>query len=705
MSSESFQRWRYNLIPDHVIGELLSKRWADNAIPFLAMMATVIGFGTAIPGFFKPNALVESTRQLGEFIIVVTGLTVVLLAGGIDLSVSSIFALAAFTSVSCLFILGLPVWVCLIAALAVGAAFGAINGYLIGYMRLRAFLTTLVTLVIGRALYDILIIAFAARVQTSNISSSIWDFIGDGRVAGVSIAIWMAVIISITAHVALTRSRPGWHMLAVGGSRRSAHNAGIRVRETVFISYVISGVCAALAGFLIACRLSGAGPGTGLNLEILALTAAVVGGNSLGGGRGSIAKAIMGAIIVLVMNNGLIRLGYGTGTNQMVLGLMLAVAVVIDIRWMKNRHKILNEVYVAPIYHKMGETQSALPDGGTPYALNNKISKTEYIGLGELEGPEDVILDRDDHLYCGTRHGEIIRFFAPGYTKWEVFAHTGGFPLGLAFDKEGTLLSCVGAMGLYAISKQGEVKQLSAETNRSYTSIVDDARLRDPNDLDVGPDGKIYFTDSTTRYDAHDWALDSIEGRPTGRLLVFDPMTGQTKTLLDNYRYANGVCLAHDGKSLFFAESWACRVHRYWLEGPKAGTAECVIKDMPGYPDNINRASDGNYWMAWLGMRTPSFDLALRYPGFRKRMTRRLPADEWLFPNINTGGVVKFDAEGNIIETLGDLTGVSHPMVTSMREHKGYLYVGGILNNRVGRYKLPGADQSWTGPDSYWGKR
>ena len=705
MSSESFQRWRYNLIPDHVIGELLSKRWADNAIPFLAMVATVIGFGTAIPGFFKPNALVESTRQLGEFIIVVTGLTVVLLAGGIDLSVSSIFALAAFTSVSCLFILGLPVWVCLIAALAVGAAFGAINGYLIGYMRLRAFLTTLVTLVIGRALYDILIIAFAAKVQTSNISSNTWDFIGDGRVAGVSIAIWMAVVISITAHVALTRSRPGWHMLAVGGSRRSAHNSGIRVRETVFVSYVISGVCAALAGFLIACRLSGAGPGTGLNLEILALTAAVVGGNSLGGGRGSIAKAIMGAIIVLVMNNGLIRLGYGTGTNQMVLGLMLAVAVVIDIRWMKNRHKILNEVYVAPIYHKMGETLSALPDGGTPYALNNKISKTEYIGLGELEGPEDVILDRDDHLYCGTRHGEIIRFFAPEYTKWEVFAHTGGFPLGLAFDKEGTLLSCVGAMGLYAISKQGEVKQLSAETSRSYTSIVDDARLRDPNDLDVGPDGKIYFTDSTTRYDAHDWALDSIEGRPTGRLLVFDPKTGQTKTLLDNYRYANGVCLAHDGKSVFFAESWACRVHRYWLEGPKAGTAECVIKDMPGYPDNINRASDGNYWMAWLGMRTPSFDLALRHPGFRKRMTRRLPADEWLFPNINTGGVVKFDAEGNIIETLGDLTGMSHPMVTSMREHKGYLYVGGILNNRVGRYKLPGANQSWTGPDSYWGER
>jgi ribose transport system permease protein len=86
-------------------------------------------------------------------------------------------------------------------------------------------------------------------------------------------------------------------------------------------------------------------------------------------------------------------------------------------------------------------------------------------------------------------------------------------------------------------------------------------------------------------------------------------------------------------------------------------------------------------------------------------MTRRLPQDEWLFPNINTGGVVKFDAAGQIIAALGDLTGLAHPMVTSMREHRGHLYIGGILNNRIGRYRLPGADPEWTGFRSYWGKR
>lgn len=702
---ERLQAWRYNLIPDHVIGEILSKRWADNAIPFLALVAVVVVFGTAIPGFFSPYSLLESTRQLGEFAIVVLGLTIVMLAGGIDLSVGSVFALSAFAAVASFFIFGQPVWVSCLAALATGALFGAVNGYLIGFMRLRAFLTTLVTLVIGRALYDILVVNYGSAIQMSDVSSDVWDFIGDGDIYGVSVPVATALVLAIVFHVAVTRSRLGWHILAVGGSRRSAHNSGIRVRQTVFLSYVISGACSGLAGFLIACRLSGAGPGTGLNLEILAITAAVVGGNSLGGGRGSIAKALMGAIIVLVMNNGLIRLGYGTGTNQMVLGIMLAVAVILDIRWLKNRHKVLNEVYVAPVYHRMGETQSAEPGSGSPYALNNRISHAEPIGLGELEGPEDVVLDHDGHLYCGTRHGEIVRFFAPDYKRSEIFAHTGGFPLGLAIDKAGNILSCVGAMGLYRISPAGEVTQLSAETNRSYTSIVDDARLRDPNDLDIAPDGKIYFTDSTTRYDAHEWVIDSIEGRPTGRLLVFDPANGKTTTLLDNYRYANGVCIAHDGKSLFFAESWACRVHRYWIEGPKAGTAECVIRDMPGYPDNINRASDGSYWMAWLGMRTPTFDLALRHPGFRKRMTRRLPQDEWLFPNINTGGVVKFNEQGEIVETLGDMTGQSHPMVTSMREHRGYLYVGGILNNRIGRFRLENADPEWSGPSSYWGPR
>ena len=667
----------------------------------------MVGFGTAIYGFFKPQSLTDSTRQLGEFSIVVTGLTIVMLGGGIDLSVGSIFALACFSAVGTFFILEQPVWVAfarragdrprarrdqrlprrLHAAARVPDHFGHADHR---PRRLRHPGGGL------RHRHPILL-----RVVRP------WDFIGDGTVFGFSVAVLTAVVIAILAHIALTRSRPGWHILAVGGSRRSAFNSGINVKRTVFMTYVISGLCCGLAGFLFACRLSGAGPGTGAGLEILALTAAVVGGNSLGGGRGSIVKGVDGR-------------HHRAGDDQRPDPPRLRHRLQPDgagpacwrSRWCstsagsRTAHKVLNELYVAPIHHRMGETQSALPGSGTPYALNNRLSKTEYIGLGEIEGPEDVILDRDDHLYCGTRHGEIVRFFAPDYKRSEVFAHTGGFPLGLAFDQAGNLLSCVGAMGLYSISQARRGDQALAPRPagpgpRSSTMrgcaipTIATWRRTAASSSPIPPR-------ATTRTNGR-W-IRSRAARPAA-CCATTRRPARRRRILDRYRYANGVCIAHDGKSLFMAESWACRVHRYWFDGPKKGQVECVIKDMPGYPDNINRASDGTYWMAWLGMRTPSFDLALRSPGMRKRMTRRLPQDEWLFPNINTGGVVKFDETGRIVETLGDLSGESHPMVTSMREHKGYLYVGGILNNRIGRYRIPGADPSWTGPDLVLGAK
>jgi ribose transport system permease protein len=161
--------------------------------------------------------------------------------------------------------------------------------------------------------------------------------------------------------------------------------------------------------------------------------------------------------------------------------------------------------------------------------------------------------------------------------------------------------------------------------------------------------------------------------------------------------------MSNDGQSLFFAESWTCTVSRYWFDGPKKGTIEPLLTNLPGYPDNINRASDGNYWAALLGMRTPALDLSLRMPGFRRRMARRVAPDQWIYPNVNTGCVVKFNEKGEILESLWDFGGENHPMITSMREHKGYLYLGGVSNNRIGRYKIPGADPTWVAEESYWG--
>src|SRR5690606_27504204 len=114
------------------------------------------------------------------------------------------------------------------------------------------------------------------------------------------------------------------------------------------------------------------------------------------------------------------------------------------------------------------------------------------------------------------------------------------------------------------------------------------------------------------------------EGRGNGRLILHDPRSGTTRTLLRGLIFANGVTLCPDEKSLLFAETWACRISRFWFEGPKRGRTEIFMDDLPGYPDNVNRGSNGTYWVALLGMRTKTFDLAMRMPGFRRRMARRI---------------------------------------------------------------------------------
>jgi len=703
--AEAAARWRYRLIPDHILGELLAKRWIDNLIPFLFLVVTVILFGSAIANFFTLGYLSDATRQLGEFLLIVIGLVIVMLGGGIDLSVGSNFALADLVALIAMNVWGWPIWAALLAVLAVTGMFGLLNGLLVGYLRLRAFLTTLVTLIMIRAVVDMLLLKFSVAISGGMADSELWDRIGMGSVLGVPFSFAVALVIALLAHIFLSRSRPGWHITAVGGSRRSAFNIGISVRRTVCMTYVLSGLLCGMAGFLYAARLGGVGADTGVGLEIAVLTAAVLGGNSLGGGRGSVAKGFLGAVTVLIITNGLVRLGFQSGATSMVLGLILLMAVSIDVRWLKNRHKVLSKVYVAPVYFRLPERPSALPGSGSPYALNDKLRDVEVIGLDRVDGPEDVILDRDDNLYCGTRHGDVMRFFGPDHTRFEKFAHIGGHPMGMAFDREGSLQVCVGGMGLYAVSPSGEVRKMTDETNRSPRSIIDDARVRFADDLDIAPDGRIFFSEASIRYEAHDWAVDGVECRPNGRVICHDPRAGTTRTVLRNIRLANGICMASDGQSLLLNETWACRVLRYWFDGPNAGRVEVVIGDLPGYPDNINRASDGHYWVALVGMRTPALDLALRDPGFRRRMARRVPMDEWLFPNINTGCVVKIDEHGNVLDALWDLGGQNHPMITSMREHRGYLYIGGIYNNRIGRYRIPDADPDWTGPDNYWGKK
>ncbi|MDZ7600205.1 MAG: SMP-30/gluconolactonase/LRE family protein [Hoeflea sp.] len=700
--SDTLMRWRYRAVPDHLLGEILTKRWIDNAIPILILMTVVTVFGSAIPDFFGASSLANLLRQWGEFSLLVLALMIVMVAGGIDLSVGSTFALGNIVALTLLSVAEWSMPATIAATIACGAAVGLVNGVLVGYLRLRAFLTTLVTLIIVRAIVDMLLLKYSVAIAGGFIESDAWYYLGEGFLLGMPFSVFMTVVIAAILHLLLSRTRIGWHVLATGGSRRSAHNVGIPVRRVVCMTYVISGALCALSGLLFASRLGGAGADTGIGLEITALTAAVLGGNSLGGGRGSAIKALIGSITVMIMVNSMVRLGVTSGANSLLLGLVLLAAVAIDVRWLKNRHKLLSNVYVSPTFAPLPPAPTTEAD--SPYALNDKLRPVDLIGLGAIDGPEDVILDEDDHIYAGNRTGDIVRFLAPDYKEQELYAHIGGRPLGMAFAPDGALLVCVGGMGLYRVTKQRVVEKLTDETNRSLFTIIDDSRLRLADDLDVAPDGRIFFSEATVRYDMHEWPVDSLEARGNGRIICYDPKTNSTQTILKNLVFPNGICMTHDGQSFLFAETWACRVSRYYFDGPRKGRVEPVIPNLPGYPDNINRASDGTFWLALVGMRTPSVDLSMRMPGFRKRMARRIAPDEWLYPNINTGCVVRFDETGQILDVMWDLGGENHPMITSMREHKGHLYIGGISNNRIGRLKLEGADTGWTGPESYWGR-
>jgi ribose transport system permease protein len=703
-ASSSLVKWRYRLVPDHIIGEILSKKWIDNAIPFMVLLLVIAVFGSLIPNFFTAGNLAINARQLGEFALVCLAMMTVLIGGGIDLSVGSNFALGNFVALALLNLAGWPIGVVIPVVILICGTVGLVNGILVGYLRLRAFLTTLVTLIIVRAIVDMLLLRYAQDMSVAFVQSDTWDYMGMGSILGFPFSFVVLVVLALIGHILLTRSRPGWRAMAIGGSRRSAHNIGISVRRTVCATYVISGMLCGLGGLLYAARLGGAGTDTGMGLEIAALTAVVLGGNSLGGGRGSIAKAMIGAVTVLLMTNGVIRLGLNSGSGPMVLGLTLIFAVFVDVRWLKNRDKILSKVYVSPAYIELPKPASTVPGSGSPFAVNDRLRQVEIIGLGQVEAPEDVILDAEDNLYCGTRHGDIVRFFAPTYETHEIYAHIGGQPLGMSIDRDQNLLVCVGGMGLYKVARDRTVSKVTDETNRSLLSIIDDSRLRLADDLDIAPDGRIFFSEATIRYEMHSWPVDALESRGNGRIICYDPRNGQTKTVLRGLIFPNGICLSYDKQSILFAESWACRVSRYWFDGPKAGKVEVVLDNLPGYPDNINRGSDGTYWLALLGMRSPALDVALRMPDFRRRMARRIAPDEWLYPNLNTGCVVRFNDKGEVLESLWDIGGTNHPMITSMREHRGWLYLGGIANNRIGRYRLPDADPNWTGPQTYWGQ-
>lgn len=690
------------LSPRRILADILSKGWVETTIPFLALLCVVLAILLTTDGYFSATNLRNLAAYTPDGGLVVLALLIVVAVGGIDLSVGSNFAMSAFAALFCFHILQLPVPAVLALSLATGAFIGAANGTLAGLMGCGALLTTLGTMITVRGLYTLASQGWLVEISTSSRMDDLWDWIGFEKFLTLPIGFWALLIVSALVLVMFRQSRFGWHILAVGGNRKAARHGGIQVRLTIFLAYVVAGLVVGLSGFLFAARQNSVGSDTGIGMEFFALTALVVGLGGFVPGRGSVVSVLIGFATIYILNNAMLNAGLRGDFVQLSMGAIIIVILAVDVRFRKNRHRLLASTYLDPVSLDAGKVEGMR--GLMPDEIAPRLARAEVLAAGQVDGPEDVILDKDSNLYCGNRDGRILRIAAPDHSNVSVLAKIGGRPLGLAFDREGRLVACVAGMGLVRVTMEGAVELLTDQTERSLFSVQDDTTIRMADDLDIAPDGTIFFTDATKRYDIENWGLDLLEGRPNGRLLSYDPKSRKTRTVCDNLVFPNGVCLTHDGRHLLVASTWNCSILIFDLAKLSAGP-RIFLRGLPGYPDNVNRASDGGYWVALAGMRNPLFDQAMKYPQLRRRMTRRVPPTNWLFGNLNIGGVLKIDGQGKVVDALWDAPDGPLYMITSMREHKGSLYLGGVTNNKIGRLRLDGADGAWDGPASYWGGR
>jgi sugar lactone lactonase YvrE len=313
---------------------------------------------------------------------------------------------------------------------------------------------------------------------------------------------------------------------------------------------------------------------------------------------------------------------------------------------------------------------------------SNQLKSATLIAQGKIKGPEDIAIDLQGRVVTGLSDGRVVRINADDSV--EELANTGGHPLGLKFDAQGQLWICDSSRGLLKLpftdGKPGTVQ--------SVLTQVDGAKLNFTDDLDIASNGKIYFSDASSKFTQADHVLDALEGRAWGRLMEYDPASNTAKTLLKDLYFANGVAMSKNQDAVYVAETYRFRITRYWLSGPKAGTHEVWLDNLPGFPDNINSDGNGTIWVAFPSPRKPDLDKLTTQPAVRNLITKLPPA---LLPKATMMGfVAAYDEEsGKLKHALFDNDGTHLRMITSVLPYKGKLYMGSLDNDRVGQIALP----------------
>ncbi len=293
-----------------------------------AFIIEIAVFSFLSPHFLTTDNLLNVSLQVSISAIIAAGMTMVILTGGIDLSVGSLVALVGVLCTLALqatssFFLAIAV------GLVVGMASGAVAGVFVTRFRITPFIVTLALMTVWRGLAFILTDA-----------RPVWDLpesfgiLGAGRMLGIPIPTIIMLIVFVAGHVMLTRTRFGRYVYAVGGNVEAARLAGIRTNRILFSVYLLCGGLTALSGVLLASRLNSGQPNAGVMYELDVIAAVVVGGTSLQGGRGTIIGTFIGSMLIGVLRNGLNLLDVGSYVQQVVVGVVILLAVLMD----RSRH-------------------------------------------------------------------------------------------------------------------------------------------------------------------------------------------------------------------------------------------------------------------------------------------------------------------------------------------------------------------------------
>jgi len=295
-----------------------------------------------------------------------------------------------------------------------------------------------------------------------------------------------------------------------------------------------------------------------------------------------------------------------------------------------------------------------------------------------VHGPEATVVGPDGKLYAGTSDGKVMRVDLERGTA-ETFADTGGRPLGMKFDASGVLIVADARKGLLSIDPRGAVSVLAEQHAGAPLRFVDD--------LAIASDGRIYFSDASTRFGYGEHLFDVLEHRPNGRVFAYDPTNKTLTIVIRDLYFPNGVALSPDGAFLVVNETWKYRVLRHWLRGPQAGKTEALIENLPGLPDNITAAPSGGYWVALYTPRNAELDSMLPRP-FLRKLSLRLPAAIRPKP-AHHAYVLKLDPEGKIALDLQDASPDAYAPITSVTEHAGKLYFGSLEADGIGVLAAP----------------